>query len=286
MNKQTSGHRHSRNPRAPRRRNLLEEQEEYWRPPLFQKENAGLASRLKAPVRRFFDLQAGSVWKDLSQLLQDARGSVLDIGCGAQPYRALFPGGVKYLGIDTEDAKKRFGYDVPDTIYFGGGRFPVESGSIDFVLCSEVLEHIPDIETFFHEVTRCLRPGGSMVLTVPFSARWHFIPYDYWRFTPSGLKNILTKAGFTNIAVFARGNQLTVACYKQMAVVLSLLLAKNKGALSILSRLAGIICLPVFFLLALVANVTMGIDWGDDCLGYTATATLPETGARGGQEDS
>jgi len=44
-------------------------------------------------------------------------------------------------------------------------------------------------------------------MTVPFSARWHFIPARYWRFTPSGLNIVLSNAGFTTIEVFARGKR-------------------------------------------------------------------------------
>jgi len=270
--KETSNH--IAPPRGPgrRRRDLTSQRDEYWRPPLFKKERAGILSGLKASIRRFFDLQAGSVWSDLSTELQDVSGTVLDIGCGAQPYRTLFPPDVRYTGIDTEEAKNHFGYDVPDTIYFKGDKFPIETASVDFILCSEVLEHIPDPDSFLGEVRRCLRPGGRALLTVPFSARWHFIPYDYWRFTPSTLNRILKQEGFIKISVYARGNQLTVACYKLMAVILSLLLTKKGFTLTLIARLAGLASSPVFILLAIIANMTMDMDWGDDCLGYTVTA--------------
>jgi hypothetical protein len=59
-----------------------------------------------------------------------------------------------------------------------------------------------------------LVPGGTLVLTVPFTARWHFIPYDYWRFTPSSFHHLLTTTGFRSGRVYAHGNALTVPCYK------------------------------------------------------------------------
>src|SRR4051794_13112335 len=64
------------------RPNLVERREEAWQPPAFTR------SRLAA-VRRFLDLQAGSIWNDLATLLPPQRGVVLDVGCGAQPYRSL-----------------------------------------------------------------------------------------------------------------------------------------------------------------------------------------------------
>ncbi len=84
----------------------------------------------------------------------------------------------------------------------------------DTVLCTETLEHVLDPPGFLAEAKRSLRPGGRLILTVPFAARWHYVPFDYWRFTPSGIKHLLSESGFTEIKVYRRGNALTVACYK------------------------------------------------------------------------
>ena len=90
-------------------------------------------------------------------------------------------------------------------------------------------EHVPEPGAFLAEASRCLRPGGRLLLTVPFAARWHYIPHDYWRFTPSGLERLLSAAGFRDAAIYARGNSLTVACYKAMALMLPLLLPQQQG---------------------------------------------------------
>jgi hypothetical protein len=108
------------------------------------------------------------------------------------------------------------------------------------------------------------------VLTVPFAARWHFIPYDYWRYTPSSLNILLTEAGFEAVRVQARGNPLTVACYKVMALNLMLLFGSGIAA-----RALGVLFLPLLGVLACIANLSMASDWGDDCLGYTVTARKP-----------
>lgn len=254
------------------RRNILDASEEKFRPPVF-KPNDGWRNKLENCLRRFLDLQAGSVWSDLKCELQAVSGNILDIGCGAQVYRNLVPKDVGYLGIDTEDAKLHFGYEVPDTIYFSGDSWPVAEQSFQWVLCTEVLEHIPDSAAFLQKIAKVLRPDGSLLLTVPFAARWHYIPYDYWRFTPSGLDRLLTQAGFTDIRIHARGNPLTVACYKLMALPLMLLLTTDsRVAHGTLKRLTGLLLSPVLLLAALVANLSLRMDWGDDCLGYTVTA--------------
>jgi SAM-dependent methyltransferase len=256
------------------RRNLAERAVEDFKPPVF-KPNTSARNRLENWLRRFIDLQAGSAWRDLRPELGEARGSLLDIGCGAQVYRDLIPPQVAYRGIDTIDAKARFGYEVPDTQYFEGEDWGVEDDAFDTALCTEVLEHIPNPAAFLVRIYRCLRPGGRLVLTVPFAARWHFIPYDYWRYTPSSLHLLLTGAGFEEVRVLARGNPLTVASYKAMALFLMLLFGSDTGRPGPIKRAVGVLLLPVLGALACIANLSLLADWGDDCLGYTVTARRP-----------
>ncbi len=254
------------------RRNLILKQVEVFRPSIF-KPNDSFRNRFVNLIRRFIDLQANSIWMDFGQELPKVYGAVLDIGCGAQTYRILMPENVSYLGLDTEDAKLNFGYEVPGTLYFSGEDWPVGEASFDFVLCAEVLEHIPDPRSFVQQAAKCLKPGGGLLLTVPFSARWHFIPHDYWRFTPSGLNLLLLDAGFDSIVVHARGNPLTVACYKVMALPLMLIFNADKRVLSkVFNRTLGVLLIPLLLLVGVVANLTIKLDWGDDCLGYTVIA--------------
>ncbi len=44
---------------------------------------------------------------------------------------------------------------------------PFEDASFDLVICSEVLEHIPDEKTAVREIIRVLKPGGTLVVSVP-----------------------------------------------------------------------------------------------------------------------
>ena len=83
---------------------------------------------------------------------------------------------------------------------------------------------------------------------------------------------LLTDAGFERIMVHARGNPLTVACYKVMALQLMLLFGAEEHQLGPAKRLMGLLLLPVLFAVALLAQMTLVADWGDDCLGYTVTA--------------
>lgn len=117
------------------RANLAERRAESWRPPPLEPAQTA-RQRIAMRLRRFFDLQAGSVWADLMPLLRSARGKVVDVGCGAQPYRELLPPGIEYVGLDIIDAKERFGYGRPDTLYFDGKHWPTGARGADLVLCT------------------------------------------------------------------------------------------------------------------------------------------------------
>ncbi len=54
----------------------------------------------------------------------------------------------------------------------GRDRIPVADGSVDLVILSEVIEHLPDSDAALRELHRVLRPGGGLVLTTPNLAGW------------------------------------------------------------------------------------------------------------------
>jgi SAM-dependent methyltransferase len=255
------------------RPNMIERTREDWQPPPFMP-LVNWRARLVAPLRRFLDLQAASIWKDLAVLLPDCRGLVLDVGCGAQPYRELLGPQATYQAIDHVVARETFGYDVPGTVHYSGDHWPAPDRAVDVVLCTEVLEHVLHVDAFLLEAFRCLKPGGHLVMTVPLAARWHYIPRDYWRFTPSSLACLLKASGLSEVAVYARGNALTVACYKVMALAFKLLFPQARHLVVGLGmRLLGLPFVPLVLCLAVLAHLSLRGDGGDDCLGYTVVAS-------------
>ncbi len=56
---------------------------------------------------------------------------------------------------------------------------PVEDASFDAVMCTEVLEHVPDPVAALKELTRVLRPGGYLLITAPFASLTHFAPFHF-----------------------------------------------------------------------------------------------------------
>jgi SAM-dependent methyltransferase len=255
------------------REDLSRRESEGFRPPPHERVQ-GPVARVRVPLRRFADLQFGSIWRDLAALLPRVHGTLADVGCGAQPFRDLIQPGVRYIAVDIADAEKQFGYRVPDTRYFQGDVLPLADGEADTVLCTETLEHVLEPGPFLRELARALAQHGQLILTVPFAARWHFVPHDYWRYTPSGLHHLLTVAGFRGVRVYARGGALAVAGYKVLGYVLLLLAGNGCGGCAAVSwRLLGVCLLPIAALAALLGN--LGLIYpgtAEDTLGYTVLA--------------
>jgi hypothetical protein len=108
----------------------------------------GISGKALFLFRRIFDLNVASVLLYLEPKLSALSGKVLEVGCGAQPYRHFIPRECEYLGLDWEGAKENFQYEAEDTVYYNGGNFPFESGVFDTLFHTEVLEHIWDYAEF------------------------------------------------------------------------------------------------------------------------------------------
>jgi SAM-dependent methyltransferase len=120
-------------------------------------------------------------------------GRLLDVGCGSKPYQALFAVDA-YIGLDIDSEASRKG-GIADHFY-EGDTFPFADASFDSVLCNQVLEHVFNPDKFLGEIVRVLKPGGKLLLTVPFVWDEHEQPYDYARYSSFGLRALLEKQGF------------------------------------------------------------------------------------------
>lgn len=143
-------------------------------------------------VNPFYHARRG-LRRGLAEFFPQLRGRVLDVGCGSKPYRGMIPA-ADYVGmeIDTPRTRESFAADV----YYDGLSFPVEDSSFDGVLCSQVFEHVFTPARFMAEIHRVLKPGGVLVLAVPFAWDEHEQPYDYARYSSFGLRAVLEQAGF------------------------------------------------------------------------------------------
>src|ERR1700722_15262798 len=131
--------------------NLIENSKDLWIPPIYLNNTKSVLNQFKNNFYSFFDFQYSTIYRDLSKRLPRVTGNVLDAGCGLQPYRNLFSSRIRYTGIDVVESKDDFGYQTPDTHYYSGDVWPVKSRTIDFVLCTETLEHVAKPDIFFKE---------------------------------------------------------------------------------------------------------------------------------------
>jgi SAM-dependent methyltransferase len=147
--------------------------------------------RLGWLVNPFYHARCG-LHLGLSEFFPLLIGRVLDVGCGSKPYREMIPA-ADYVGmeIDTSQTRESFAADV----YYDGVSFPVADSSFDGVLCSQVFEHVFTPARFTAEIHRVLKPGGVLVLAVPFVWDEHEQPYDYARYSSFGIKAALELAG-------------------------------------------------------------------------------------------
>ena len=86
---------------------------------------------------------------------------VLDVFCGTRPYDDLFPGGSRVVGLDVNVR-----YGVPDVV--STEFLPFEAESFDLVMCIEGFQYITDASAAAAELWRVLRPGGTLIITVPY----------------------------------------------------------------------------------------------------------------------
>lgn len=163
-------------------------------------------SPLLSPDNMDLYLVRSSILRDLKEFLADCKGTVLDIGCGAMPYRSLvlrYISVSSYIGLDIENPLYQQGYK-PD-IYWDGKRIPLEDSSVDYAMATELFEHLPDPEQVMAEICRIVKPGGKLFFTVPFLWPFHDVPHDEYRYSPFAIERHLKASGFASVEIKALG---------------------------------------------------------------------------------
>ena len=231
----------------------------------------GLTGTIRFFGRMLLDLQVLTVYLDLRRVLPHLTGDILDVGCGESPYRFLLDAKhVSYRGIDIEDAAK-FDRHNPDVTPFDGRWIPFADVTFDALVCTEVLEHVPDYPVLVSEFHRVLKPGGKGVISVPWSARVHYAPHDYFRYTPSTLRAMFSM--FTEVRIKPRGTDLSAIASK--VIVLFLRSVVPRRPRNWVFAPIWLLFSPVMILAVLAghAGVWWGVGSADDPLGYTVEVT-------------
>ncbi|HEX8553565.1 MAG TPA: class I SAM-dependent methyltransferase [Sphingomonas sp.] len=170
-----------------------------------------------------------ALFKGIAPIARDMNGRILDFGCGSKPYRSLFTACESYLGVDIAIS----GHDHADSdvdVYYDGTTLPFADGDFDGVVAFEVFEHVFNIDDLLPELARVLRPGGALLLTIPFAWPEHEVPYDFARYTSFGIRNVVERNGFTIRSVTKTNG--TVEALHQLGI--------EYVSVNILARLGGL----------------------------------------------
>jgi len=266
----------------------------------------GGASLLELPVVRsltrrasdWIDLQWSLIIQLLKSIAPQARGRLLDVGCGDKPYEAIFRPYVRsYFGIEHTSTfvhtAARKGVVKPD-LFYSGPRLPIRDGSCDTVLSVQVLEHTPRPAALVAEMARVLAPDGLLILSAPFQFRLHEEPHDYFRYSPHGLRHLLADAGLEVTEMHQQGSLGSVIGHK-LNSFLSFRVARVAGMAQGLGKLGheqANTQRPRFWTFPFVAPALVGIAAGaraldsllfdpEETMGFMVLARHRQTGAPG-----
>ena len=145
------------------------------------------------------------LYNKIRQYSPDLTGHLLDFGCGAKPYKALFTNVSSYTGVDYDSEGHNHDNEQID-YYYDGKTLPFANDHFDSIFSSEVFEHIFNLDEILPEINRVLKKRGKLLFTCPFVWEEHEAPNDYARYTQFALKSLLEKNGFTNITIDKNGH--------------------------------------------------------------------------------
>lgn len=135
-------------------------------------------------------------------------GYTLDIGCGEQFYKNLFPNSI-CVDID-KDKNPDIVADIHQMDIF-------EDNTFDCILCSEVLEHCYAPWKAANEMYRVLKPGGILLLSTRFVYPLHDTPHDYYRFTRYGLEILFSNYRILELQEEATTEETLGILYQRLA---------------------------------------------------------------------
>lgn len=115
-------------------------------------------------------------WPNIKKLLpENSKINILDFGCGdgkliqymkRRNKESLMTGvdvSKKIIEINKRKIKNAKFYTVDD-----GERLPFRSNTFDFIVSTDVIEHVYNTEDTFKELARVLKPKGKILLSTPY----------------------------------------------------------------------------------------------------------------------
>lgn len=159
------------------------------------RKEVGVGSRLMADlVAEFYS----------NNLRRHAKGKLLDLGCGRVPLFIAYEDYVtETICVDWEHTLHKNEYldlecDLAEVLPFRDGEF-------DTIILSDVLEHVPQPEHLWKEMSRILSIDGKVLMNVPFYYWLHEQPHDYCRYTEFALRRFIEISGLRLIQLDSIG---------------------------------------------------------------------------------
>jgi hypothetical protein len=114
---------------------------------------------------------------------------------------------------------------------------------------------------------RTMKPGGQAIITIPWSARYHYIPWDFFRYTPSSLKTMF--AAFSEVKIKNRGTDIPNIGNKVIVLWFRNLIPAQAWKWIFVP--VWVALSPILALTVLIAHLALIFNLGsdDDPLGYT-----------------
>lgn len=205
--------------------------------------------------------------KFLQKHTEKYRGVIYDLGCGESPYRDFFLNYCsQYIGVDWSESCHENSANVIADL---NKKLPIDSDVADTVLSISVLEHLAEPQSLLNEAYRILKPGGNLILQVPWQWWIHEAPHDYFRYTPYGLKYMLDKAGFEDINIEAQAG-----FFSMMTLKLNYFTRRLIRGPTLIRFMLCLLLVPIWMLGQLIAPLLDKCDkaWIKESTGYFVTA--------------
>lgn len=189
---------------------------------------------------------------------------VLDVGAGGCPHRKLFSHceyfSQDFVQLSDSQIQNEMGYGkidyVSDIL-----NIPVPDKSFDVILCTEVIEHIPDPISAIKEISRILKPGGTLLITAPLQSGLHQEPYHFYGgYTKYWYQKFLKENDFSELNIEPNGTLHTTYFALGLTIIKLFLevLVYNK---SLIHKLIALISLIIFSPIILILNPIFCFFW-------------------------
>ena len=165
------------------------------------------------------------IYKGIVKNASFMKGLLLDFGCGKKPYQMLF-NVYGYVGLEIwRDGQAGSGKTVD--VFYDGKTLPFLNDSFDSIFTSEVFEHIFNVDHVLSEIHRVMKPGGYILITLPFVWEEHEAPWDFARYTSYAISHILNQSGFDIVVIDKSSNYIETSFQLFIAYIIKLVSMLN-----------------------------------------------------------